>query len=305
MADSHRPHAPQEAADPAARPIRLALATLVALSLAAPSPAQDLEPGADDGPAVGPPGGALVVAGGGHLGPEIIGTFVRLAGGETARIVVIPTAGSADDYDQDWSGLEPFWRMGVAELTVLHTRAREVADSRRFVEPLRRATGAWFTGGRQWRLVDAYLNTRTHRELQRLLERGGVIGGSSAGASIQASYLVRGSPRGNHIMMAPGYEEGLGFLEGVAVDQHLLTRNRQNDLLEVLKVHPDLLGIGIDEGTALLVRGDRARVIGRSKVAIYRGDAEVDPSGLPYFFLEPGDRFDLRTLRVERHGNGR
>ena len=73
---------------------------------------------------------------------------------------------------------------------------------------LRDATGVWIPGGRQWRLVDSYLNTRTHRELQRVLERGGVVGGTSAGASILGSYLVRGSPETNTIVMAPGYEEG-------------------------------------------------------------------------------------------------
>src|SRR6185436_4216153 len=110
------------------------------------------------------------------------------------------------------------------------------------------------------RLVDSYLNTRTNRELWKVLKRGGVIGGSSAGATIQGSYLVRGAREGNTLMMAPGYEVGLGFLKHVAVDQHLLKRNRQDDLVPVITKHPELLGIGIDESTAIVVTKDQFEV---------------------------------------------
>jgi cyanophycinase len=158
------------------------------------------------------------------------------------------------------------------------------------VAPLRTARGVWFEGGRQWRLVDAYLGTRTERELFALLARGGVIGGSSAGATIQGSYLVRGAREGNAVMMAPGYEQGLGFLRNVAIDQHLLARKRQEDMVAVVRAHPQLLGIGIDEGTAIVVHGDRFEVVGASRVAIYE-------AGKPYYFLAPGDRFDLAARR--------
>ena len=142
------------------------------------------------------------------------------------------------------------------------------------------------------------LNTRTQQELNALLERGGVIGGSSAGATIQGSYLVRGARQGNEIMMAPGYEEGLGFLRGVAVDQHLLTRHRENDLLQVIDKHPELLGIGVDESTAIVVQGDRFEVIGESKVAIYDPHHKPAPDGKRYFLLAPGAHFDMRTRRT-------
>jgi cyanophycinase len=250
--------------------------------------------------AVGPSAGTLIVAGGGRLGPEIVGRFVELAGGRDARVVVIPTAGEQDSFPDDWAGLEPFRALGVARLTVLHTRDTAVANSAAFASAIQQATGVWMPGGRQWRLADAYLDTRTVHELFALLQRGGVIGGTSAGASIQPTYMVRGAPEGNHIMMAEGYERGFGFLRDVAVDQHLLARNRQDDLLEVIARYPRLLGIGIDEGTAILVRGDRAEVIGRSRVAFYNAR---DANGAAYYFLEPGDQFDLaarRTVRGER-----
>ena len=145
------------------------------------------------------------------------------------------------------------------------------ADSDEFVAPLRAASGVWISGGRQWRLVDSYFNTRTLRELRALLDRGGVIGGTSAGATIQGSYLVRGAREGNQIMMAKGYEEGFGFLKNVAIDQHILARHRENDLVAVIEAHPELLGLGIDEATAIVVQGDRFEVIGKSVVGIYDG----------------------------------
>ena len=238
------------------------------------------------GPSVGPASGTLVVVGGGRLGPEITERFVALAGGKDARVVVIPTAaedGAPVDPNDSFLG-----KAGVHDLAVLHTRDRTVADSDAFVAPLKRATAVWIPGGRQWRLADAYLGTRTEKELHALLARGGVIGGTSAGATIQGSYLVRGAVEGNTIMMSPGHEQGFGFLRGVAIDQHLLKRKREKDMLQVIEKHPQLLGIGIDEGTAIVVRGDEFEVIGASKVAIY-------DNATTYRFLDAGDRFNLKT----------
>jgi cyanophycinase len=238
---------------------------------------------------VGPPSGSVVIAGGGHLHPEIWERFIELAGGRDARIVVIPTASADEEFGDDWDGLEYLRTAGAQHITLLHTRDPSEADSEDFVRPLREATGVWIPGGRQWRLVDAYLHTRVHAALFDVLERGGVVGGTSAGASIQASFLVRGDPETNRTVRAPDYEEGFGILLDTAVDQHLLTRSRENDLWEILDVHPDLLGIGIDEGTALVIQGNRAEVVGASRVLIY------DPSDplRAARSLRPGDAFDL------------
>ena len=245
---------------------------------------------------VSPERGSLVVVGGGRIGPEVLGRFLELAGGKDAPIVVIPTAGEDSVYTQTCTCLNVLRNAGATNLKVLHTKDPKVADSEAFVEPLRNARGVWFPGGRQWRLADAYLRTRTERELRAVLERGGVIGGTSAGASIQASYLVRGAPEGNRIMMAPGHEEGFGYLKNVAVDQHVLARNRLNDLPAVLARYPELLGIGIDEGTAIVVRSDTAEVVGPSKVFIY-GSRDGTDEGKPYLTLVPGTRYDLKARR--------
>ena len=242
---------------------------------------------------VGPARGSLLVVGGGRVGPEIVQRFVDLAGGRDAPIVIIPTAGTTEDFPADWIARHFLQKAGCTNLTVLHTRNRKTADSEAFVEPLRKARGVWFDGGRQWRLVDSYLNTRAHREMAAVLERGGVIGGSSAGATIQGSYLVRGAREGNTIMMAPGYEEGLGFLRNTGIDQHLRARKRENDMVGVVEKHPKLLGIGIDESTAIVVIGDTFEVIGASEVAIYE-------HGRKYYFLSPGDAFDLRKREARK-----
>jgi cyanophycinase len=219
-----------------------------------------------------------MVAGGGRLGPEIWDRFVELAGGPDAQIVVIPTAGIDDTYSDDWHGLRGLKAAGATNLVLLHTRSREEANSEEFTRAIRNASAVWFPGGRQWRLVDSYLDTRVHEELTRLLERGGVVGGTSAGASIQASFLVRGDRSTNQLLISPEYQEGFGFLRNAAVDQHLHARNRQNDLWELLEMHPDLLGIGLDEGTAVVVRGNRAEVVGTSNVLIYDASGPVPRS---------------------------
>ncbi len=251
---------------------------------------------------VGPPNGSLVVVGGGMRSSEIVDRFVQLAGGPHAHIVVIPTAGGAESYDQSFGGLRPFHQAGVRNLTLLHTYDREEAETDAFVHAIQKASGVWFTGGRQWRLADSYLGTRTEEELWALLDRGGVIGGSSAGATIQGSYLARGDTRTNTIMMGD-HEEGFGFLRNTAVDQHLLYRNRQFDLIDVIQAKPELLGIGIDENTAIVVRGDRFEVVGESYVAIYDHESMLD-SGGQFYFLAPGDQFDLAERTAYRVSRG-
>ncbi len=270
------------------RTVALIAATSAALLLlAAPATAQR-----------GPERGALVIVGGGMRDPQILERFMQLAGGNDAPIVVIPTAGGAPDYDLSWDGMAAFREAGASRLTLLHTYDPDIANRDGFAAPIRRARGVWFTGGRQWRLADAYLGTRVEAELRALLGRGGVIGGSSAGATIQGEYLARGDTNGNTIMMGD-HEEGFAFVTGVAIDQHLLQRNRQFDLLEIVAARPDLLGIGIDEHTAIVVRGNRFEVIGRSYVAIYDSQRRID-SGGDFYFLAPGDRYDLAAREAFR-----
>ena len=226
-----------------------------------------------NGITTGPEKGYLIIVGGNLSDSSIYAKFMELAGGPDAPVVIIPTAGD-DEFLFEHHGLEKieerFADHRFRNITILHTRNPEEADKKEFYEPLEKAAGIWFTGGRQWRLVDAYMNTKTREMFFKLLERGGVIGGSSAGASIQASYLVRGDTKTNVVMMGD-HQEGFGFITQCAIDQHLLALNRQFDVFEILEAHPGLLGIGLDENTAIVVHGHEFEVIGESYVAIYDG----------------------------------
>jgi cyanophycinase len=247
---------------------------------------------------IGPQNGSLIIAGGAVSDQAIIERFIDLAGGLDAPIIIIPTAGGREEYDQFWRGKRQFQQAGATNITILHTKDQKVANTDSFVNALKNTRGVWFSGGRQWRLADAYLNTRVHEELWNLLNRGGVIGGSSAGATIQGSYLARGDTKTNTIMMGD-HEQGLAFLKDVAIDQHLLKRNRHFDLIEIIEKYPHLLGIGIDENTAIVVQNDRFEVIGQSYVAIYDSKSTLD-SGGKFYFLAPGDRFNMKTREAFR-----
>jgi cyanophycinase len=204
--------------------------------------------------------------------------------------------------DLDHDGEKFAKRFGVEHVTVLHTRDRYIANSEKFVQLLRNASGVWFEGGRQWRLADAYLGTRVEQEIKALLARGGVVGGSSAGATIQGSFLVRGDPAhdgnpdgDNRIMMVPGHESGFALLPESAIDQHVLVRHREDDLNPVIVAHPDLLGIGIDQGAAILVHGDTFKTMD-GEILIHDGKKHGDKE---YYILKPGETFNLRTRSVQ------
>ena len=256
---------------------------------------------------IGPANGSLLIVGGAMKSEAIINRFIELAGGKDAAMVVIPTAGGRENYDQNSSLASRLRKLGATNVTVLHTYDRKVADSDAFIKPLLNANAVWFGGGRQWRLVDAYKNTKTEVMIGKVLERGGVIGGSSAGATILGSYLVRGDTKSNQIMMGD-HEEGFGYLKNVAIDQHVLARNRQFDMFEILKNRPELLGIGIDENTAIVVDGNQFEVIGESYVLVYDGSfwsrEGSDLKTLPeksqlFYFLREGDRYDLLNRMVK------
>ena len=240
--------------------------------------------------------GSLVIVGGGRMPMPIRKRFIELAGGPDALIVVLPTA-QADPLPEQ-VGQKYFTEAGARNVQVLRARKRADVESEETTQLLKQAGGIWFGGGRQWRFVDAYENTSALPLIHSVLKRGGVIGGSSAGASIQAQYLVRGSPLTNRDMMAAGYERGFGFLPGVAIDQHFAQRKRFVDMTGVMKAHPQLLGIGIDEGTALIVQGSQGEVWGKGQVHLYDWTKEL-PDGKPdYESYSAKTRYDLAERKV-------
>lgn len=249
----------------------------------------------DNSPTVGPAKGWLIIHGGGQLTNETKERFLALAGGPDATLVAIPTATgkevNSDSYRAAMARL-----FGFRNVIVLHTTDRIRADSEGFAELLRRASAVWFDGGRQYRLADAYLGTAVEREIKALLARGGVVCGSSAGATIQGSFLVRGAPSENNlIMISPGHTTGFGLLPNSAIDQHVNTRGREKDLVPVIAAHPELLGIGLDQDAAIVVHGDSFFVVG-GQVAVHDSKQH---DGAPYFFLSSGQSYNMRSRAVE------
>jgi len=260
----------------------------------------------------GPENGSLIIIGGGLIPDDVWVKFTELAGGvDKANIVVVTTAAG------DSAGIETRTvdlvknETKIRKVTLLHTNDLKEANSEKFIAVLKNATGVFFEGGRQWRIADSYLNTLTHQAFWDVLNRGGVIAGTSAGASIQGSFLWRGDTSGPQVAVGD-HTQGLGFLKNSVIDQHILRRNRQFDLINVIKESPKLIGVGLDESTAIVVQRDTFEVIGKSYIAVYDyktivgsgekhiigNDENFTASSGPFFFLSKGQKYDLKNRLV-------
>jgi cyanophycinase len=287
---------------------RLIVALVTVCTFAVPA-----QPSSSPPPDYGPANGTLVIVGGGNLdGTGILEKFIELAGGPGKRFIVVPTAGgnrnregALTTYNQD-QVVRSWVSRGLKSVKMLHTHDPKIADTEAFVKDLREADAVWFNGGRQWNIVDSYANTLTYRELHKVLERGGVIGGSSAGATIQGEYLVRGDTSGPNVMMTaePNHQEAFRFLRNTAIDQHINARNRWDDLIPVIQKLPKLLGLGLSEGTAIIVKRDTFEVMGKWKVAVHDNTRPYQPWEKPYFVLSAGDVYDMKLRKVEKYGDG-
>jgi cyanophycinase len=261
---------------------------LVAVRRAAAARSSEVNPTKWPEPAVKE--GSLVIVGGGGMPSEVAKKFVELAGGPDAPIVVLPTAVDNPNLEREGAFLK---RFGAKNIIVLPQTKKEDVESAAVTEALSTAKGVWFGGGRQWKFVDAYAGTKAEPLIREVVARGGVIGGSSAGASIQGDYLCRGSPLGNLEIMAEGYEKGLALLPGVAIDQHFAQRKRFADMTQLMKRQPQLLGIGLDEATAIIVRGSTAEVLGNSQAHFYDYSHGAPMGEKDYLSLKSGQKFDL------------
>jgi cyanophycinase len=179
----------------------------------------------------------LWICGGGKLPAPVVAGFVAAGGGERGRFVLIPTASASADDPAENAELLAIWRArGVGDVAILHTRDRQRAESAEFVEPLANATAIWFGGGAQERLREAYLGTAVEVALHAAMQRGVVIGGTSAGAAIQSRVMIES---GNPV---PKLTTGLGFLPEAILDQHFRARDRAPRLRAAVAAHPNLCG---------------------------------------------------------------
>jgi cyanophycinase len=281
-------------------------AVFLSIALVAPRAYQDV-------PEYGPASGTLVIVGGGGMeGTGIVEKFIQLAGGPGKKFIIVPTAGGNKNEDgtvrayQESQIVGSWLKRGLTNVKMLHTHDPKVADTEEFIKDLKDADAVWFNGGRQWNIVDSYANTRTLAEFHKVLARGGVVGGSSAGATIQGQYLVRGDTSGPNVMMTQeaNHQDGFKFLRRSAIDQHINARSRWDDLIPVIQKYPTLLGIGLSEGTAIVVAGDRFEVLGKWKVAVHDNTHMYQPWEKPYYVLSQGDVYNMKTRKIEKLGNG-
>ena len=236
-------------------------------------------------------GGALVIVGGGGFPDDIRDRFLQLAGGKKGHLVVIPTASEFEVQTQNFLSYKYWQNQGLASVSLLHTLDPKEANEPSFVKPLKTATAVWLDGGDQKRLADAYHGTAVEKELRRLLAQGGVIGGTSAGASIMSDVMIAGGEQQVRV------GEGFGLLPNVVIDQHFQNRKRQKRLLRVLASHPRCLGLGIDEETAVVVKGHTFTVLGKANVSVCLPPMEGDEGNVK--LLKSGEVEDLMKLSTK------
>jgi len=241
---------------------------------------------ADTASAITPWRGSILLCGGSTLPKPILDTFFRLGNGTAGQLVIIPTASPRSDLG-DFSFWTDYWKdYPWQSIEVVHAlnRDQSLTDPSYFdqwVDRMRRADAVWIAGGDQSRLSERYRGTPVETELLRLLERGGVLGGTSAGAAICSQTMISGGT------VRPEFKTGFGLLPGVIIDQHFLAKNRQERLHRAVSDHRDLNGLGLDESTALWISGSKARVMGNGKVHWYVGERNASADAATASSSEP------------------
>ena len=236
-------------------------------------------------------GGSLMIVGGGAVTPDIRKQFIELAGGVHARIVLIPGSDPTPEGEQQL--LSPWRSSGVSSVVLLNARNRAMANDPAFCEPLAQATGVWFGGGYQALLAERYVDTALQKCLHDVLQRNGVVGGCSAGAALLSRVMIRDGDT------TPVEARGLDLISDAIVDQHFLARNRLWRLEQMLAAHPGLIGLGVDEATALVIhlRNWRVSVVGESYVLACLPGSEGHATRIEV--LKPGDDVMLSQLRQD------
>ncbi len=237
----------------------------------------------------------------------ILSTFTQLAGGKSARIAIVPTASSIETAGLRYKAL--FLGMGVESAEVVYIGSREDANDSENLEIVNNATGIFLTGGNQLRLSALIGGTMFEEVVKERNRVGVVVAGTSAGASILSDHMVALGASGNtpKLRMAQ-MMAGFGLISNVILDQHFRQRDRIGRLLALVASNPKLLGIGIDEDTAIMFSDqDVLEVIGKHSVTIVDGSdmfsdifqvkayGEITVSNAKLHVLTPGRRFDLRT----------
>ncbi len=260
--------------------------------------------------------GRLFIIGGRKL-PSIMKKFVQLAGGPEAKIVIFPMA-SDDPLHKALYQRYQFETLGVENVEfIICDSVSANADSNLSV--LQGATGIFFSGGDQSKLTKALLHTKMLEQIMQIYENGGIIGGNSAGAAVMSEIMITGdelintdSTRAFNTIQKNNIKvtEGFGFIKSAIIDQHFIRRKRHNRLISLVLEHPELIGIAIDEATAIIVSPDNLfEVLGDYTVIVYDATeasrittdkkGNLSATDLRMHILKSGDKYDLRTREVK------
>lgn len=239
---------------------------------------------------------------------KILREFLRCAGGTKAHIVIMTAATSLPGEVGD-NYIRVFERLGAEDVRVVDTQTPDDANNPEYLEAIEQATGIFFTGGDQARIISCLKDTKLDAAMHKRYSEGIIIGGTSAGAAMMPDMMIiegdsETNPRVDVVAMGPG----MGFLPGVVIDQHFAQRGRLGRLVTALLLQPAVLGFGIDENTAILVSGDELEVIGESAVTVIDESEKLHDNidgrlkdeglaicGAKLHILPHGYRFNLKT----------
>ena len=290
------------------KPVVTLLILLAALAVAACSPKSPAVPG---------PKGFLFIVGGGDRDAPLMKRYIEMAAGFGTGRIVIFTMASSVPQEVGPELVAEFKGNGAKDVVACQlTHAEAMAPGSDKI--LDGAGGVWFSGGDQAFLTAALLGTPIHKRMLELYEAGCVIGGTSAGAAVMSEFMITGNERRTNneegtweVILADDvlHTEGFGFVRSAVIDQHFVTRRRHNRLIAVVLQNPSLVGVGIEESTAVLVRPDgKYEVLGEGQVIVYDArraktfrspDGHLGGHGLTVHVLLPGDVYDLAAGRVE------
>jgi cyanophycinase len=264
-----------------------------------------------------PPLGTLFAIGGAEAKLRrrtVLEAFVAAAGGSDARIAVVSSASSLGvQVIEVYTNV--FTSLGAREVISLRPESRTQAHDPDLVEPLGKVSAIFLTGGNQLKLSSFITGTPFGDEIQEGYQRGTVVGGTSAGASILAEHMIAfGAGGSTPKQRMSQLSAGLGLLRGVVIDQHFEQRNRYGRLLSLVAQSPSLLGVGVDEDTAAVVHdGSRLTVLGRGAVTVLDGQHLISNafaakrttpllmSGAVIHILPAGSQFDLTSRTLLAH----
>lgn len=241
---------------------------------------------------------------------KILREFVRRAGGLRAQIVII-TVSTERPQEVGDNYIKVLKRLGVEHVRIIDVMYREDTSSPSFLTAIQKATGVFFTGEKQSKITSILKGTEIDRVIHKRYSEGIVVGGTSAAASMMSNtMIVEGEAQTHPRMEIVETDSGMSFLPEVVIDQHFAQRGRLGRLLAAVAKQPDLLGLGIDEDTAVVVNGKELTVIGEGAVTVldlqditYKNvhkllkDEALALCGVKLYILPHGYQFDLGSRR--------